>query len=247
MLYSITYSLPFLADAVSYTASVLSLFFIKTQFQGKRVASRRSLWIEIKEGVTWLWHQPIIRFMAILTGGINLVTAGSTLVVIVLTQHMHASPFTIGMIFATGGIGGILGAIMAPPIQKRLSFGRTIIGVTSLFGLLMSLYALAPNSAVLGIITALIFITGPTYNVVSLSYRLALIPDALQGRVNSVFRLIAFCGQPFGLAVTGVLLQTINAIPTELIMSIGLLALALMALLNRHIRNAPPLAEARDA
>jgi hypothetical protein len=74
---------------------------------------------------------------------------------------------------------------------------------------------------VLGIITALTYISSPLYNVASLSYRLALIPDELQGRVNSAFRLIAFCGQPLGLAVTGVLLETITAIPTILIMSAG--------------------------
>jgi hypothetical protein len=56
-------------------------------------------------------------------------------------------------------------------------------------------------------------------------------------------RFIAFCGQPLGLAVTGALLQTINAIPTVLIMVTGLLALALMATLNRHVRNAPAIAE----
>jgi predicted MFS family arabinose efflux permease len=150
---------------------------------------------------------------------------------------------TIGLIFAIGGIGGMVGAILAPPLQKRVSFGQAIIGTSWLFGLLTFLYIFAPNPLILGIITALLFTCGPTYNVVSVSYRLVLIPDELQGRVNSAFRLIAFCGQPLGLAVTGVLLQTINAIPTVLIMGIGLLALALMATLNRHVRKAPPLAE----
>ncbi len=243
VLYSIAYTLPFLADAVSYIVSVLSLFFIKTKFQGVRVAARRSLWVEIKEGLSWLWHQPIIRFMAILTGGNNLLSAGFVLVIIVLAQHMHASPFTIGLIFAIGGIGGIVGAIIAPPLQKRVSFGQAIIGTSWLFGLFTLLYIFASNLLILGISTALIFICGPTYNVVSVSYRLTLIPDELQGRVNSAFRLIAFCGQPLGLAVTGVLLQTINAVPTVLIMAIGLLALALMATLNRHVRKAPAVAE----
>ncbi len=245
ILYSIASTLPFLADAVSYVVSVLSLFFIKTKFQGERVVAQRSLWIEIKAGLSWLWHHPIIRFMAILTGGNNLISAGFILVIIVLAQHMHASPFTIGLIFAIGGIGGILGAIIAPPIQKRYSFAQAIIGTSWLFGLLTFLYVLAPNPLVLGIITALIFINGPIYNVVSVSYRQTLIPDELQGRVNSAFRLIAFCGQPLGLAVTGVLLQTIDAIPTVLLMSSGLLALAVMATLNRHIRNVPPIAEAQ--
>src|SRR5579872_481938 len=243
VLYSIAYTLPFLADAISYIISVLSLFFIRTKFQEERVATRRSLWVEIKEGLSWLWHQPIIRFMAILTGGNNLFSAGFVLVIIVLAQHMHASPFTIGLIFAIGGIGGIVGAIIAPPLQKRFSFGQVIIGTSWLFGLFTLLYVFAPNPLILGIITALIFISGPAYNVVSVSYRLMLIPDELQGRVNSAFRLIAFCGQPLGLAVTGVLLQSINAIPTVLIMATGLLALALMATLNRHVRNAPAIAE----
>jgi predicted MFS family arabinose efflux permease len=243
VLYSIAYTLPFLADAVSYIVSVLSLFFIRTKFQGERVAARRSLWVEIKEGLSWLWHQPIIRFMAILTGGNNLLSAGFVLVIIVLAQHMHASPFTIGLIFAIGGIGGIVGAIIAPPLQKRVSFGQAIIGTSWLFGLFTLCYIFASNLLILGIITALIFICGPTCNVVSVSYRLTLMPDELQGRVNSAFRLIAFCGQPLGLAVTGVLLQTINAVPTVLIMAIGLLALALMATLNRHVRKAPAVAE----
>ena len=242
-LYSIAYSLPFLADAVSYIVSVLSLFFIRTKFQEERLAARRSLWVEIKEGLSWLWHQPIIRFMAILTGGNNLFNAGITLIIIVLAQHMHASPFTIGLIFAIGGIGGIVGAIVAPSIQRRISFGQAIIGTSWLFGLFTLLYIFAPNPLILGIITALFFITGPTYNVFSVSYRLMLIPDELQGRVNSAFRLIAFCGQPLGLAVTGALLQSINAIPTVLIMAAGLLGLGLMATLNRHVRNAPAMAE----
>lgn len=243
VLYSIAYSLPFLADAVSYLVSVLSLFFIRTKFQGERLAARRTLWVEIQEGLSWLWHQPIIRFMAILTGGNNLLSAGSILVIIVLAQHMHASPFTIGLIFAIGGIGGIVGAIIAPPLQRRISFGQAIIGTSWLFGLFTLLYVFAPNPLILGIITALLFTTGPTYNVFSVSYRLMLIPDELQGRVNSAFRLIAFCGQPLGLAVTGALLQSINAIPTVLIMAAGQIALALIATLNSHVRNAPAMAE----
>ena len=240
-LYSIGYTLPFLADAISYVASVVSLFFIHTKFQGERAAARSRLWTEIKEGLSWLWRQPIIRFMAILTGGINLLTAGWLLVLIVLAQRMHASPFTIGLILAIGGIGGILGAIIAPQIHKRVSFGQAILSTTWISALATPLYAIAPNPLALGIITAVIFISGPIYNVTSVSYRLALIPDELQGRVNSAFRLIAFCGQPLGLAFTGFLLGSITVIPTILIMFAGYLVLAIMTTLNRHVRHAPPL------
>jgi predicted MFS family arabinose efflux permease len=242
-LYTAGRLLPFLADAISYAVSVCSLFFIKTKFQKERVAARRSLWIEIREGLAWLWHHPLIRFMAILTGGNNLITSGLVLIIIVLAQGQHASAFVIGLIFAIGGIGGVLGAVVAPFFQKRLSFGQAIIGTSWLFALFMPLYAIAPNPFVLGLITAAAFILVPLYNVVQFSYRSALIPDELQGRVNSVFRLIAFGGQPLGLALTGVLIQNIGAIQTILIASVGLAVLAVAATLNTHVRNARPIAE----
>jgi predicted MFS family arabinose efflux permease len=242
-LYTAGRLLPFLADAISYAVSVCSLFFIKTKFQKERVAARRSLWIEIREGFAWLWHHPLIRFMAILTGGNNLISSGLVLIIIVLAQRQHASAFVIGLIFAIGGIGGVLGAVVAPFFQKRLSFGQAIIGTSWLFALFMPLYAIAPNPFVLGLITAAAFILVPLYNVVQFSYRSALIPDELQGRVNSVFRLIAFGGQPLGLALTGVLIQNIGAIQTILIASVGLAVLAVAATLNAHVRNARPIAE----
>jgi hypothetical protein len=79
--------------------------------------------------------------------------------------------------------------------------------------------------------------------VVQYSYRLALIPDALQGRVNSVFRLLAFGFIPAGFALTGVLLQWLNVAPTIWFFTGCLIVLALATTINRHVRHARPLAE----
>ena len=242
-LYTAGRLLPFVADAVSYVVSVISLFFIRTKFQKERVAARRNLWVEIREGLNWLWHQPLIRFIAILTGGNNLINSGYVLIIIVLAQQQHASSFTIGLIFAVGGIGGIIGALIATSLQKRLSFAQAIIGTSWLFALFIPLYAIAPNPLILGIITAATFVAGPVYNVVQFSYRSAIIPDELQGRVNSVFRLIAFGGQPLGLALTGLLIQNIGVIPTILVDAAGMVILAVAATINTHVRNARPLSE----
>jgi MFS family permease len=242
-LYTAGRLLPFIADAISYVVSVISLFFIRTKFQKERIAPRRKLWVEIREGLNWLWHQPLIRFIAILTGGNNLINSGFVLIIIVLAQRQHASSFTIGLIFAVGGIGGIIGALIATPLQKRLSFAQAIIGTSWLFALFIPFYIIAPNPLVLGIITAATFVAGPVYNVVQFSYRSAIIPDELQGRVNSVFRLIAFGGQPLGLALTGLLIQNIGVIPTILLDSAGMVILAIAATVNTHVRNARPLSE----
>jgi MFS family permease len=242
-LYGFRQVLPFLADAVSYVVSVLSLLFIKVSFQEKRLLVHRKLHIEIKEGLSWLWHQPLIRYMAFLTGGLNFTSAGLIPILIVLVKQQHGSSFIYGLILAIGGIGGILGAILGGPIQKRFRFGSVIISTVWIQALAWPLYAIAPNPLFLGVIAAISFITGPVYNVVQFSYRLSLIPDELQGRVNSVFRLLAFGFQPLGWALTGVLIQVIQVIPTILVLFACLLMLAVLTTLNPHVRHARPQSE----
>jgi MFS family permease len=242
-LYSIGRAIPFLTDAISYAASVLSLFFIKTKFQEERNPAPIRLWADIREGLSWLWHQPLIRFIALLTGGITMPVVGYALILIVLAQGQHASSFAIGLIFACGGIGSIVGSLLVTPLEKRFSFPQLMIGSTWVWALTWLLFAIAPNPFILGVVTSLSFIIVPIYTSVQFGYRLALIPDHLQGRVNSVFRLMAFGGEPIGLAVTGVLLQAIGPFSTVLVLFVPQLILSIAATFNKHLRNARSIKE----
>jgi MFS family permease len=239
-LFSLLRPLPFAADALSYAASVLSLRFIRTRFQGDRDQARQTLRVEIVEGLHWLWRQPLIRYMAFLTGGLNFVGSGLILTVIVLAKQQHAPDYVIGLIFTVGGIGGIAGAILGPSVQRRVRFGRVVITVLWIDALLQPLLAVAPNPLLLGAILAALFVFGPIYDTTQFSYRIALIPDELQGRVNSVFRLLAFGFQPLGLALTGLLIQMISVVPTILLGMACYLALAVMTTLNHQVRHARP-------
>lgn len=235
-------SAPFIADAISYVMSVISLLLIKTEFRLAKAAPRAPLRAEIVEGLRWMWHKPLIRYMAFLTGGLNLVNAAVPLIVIVLAKEMGARDVDIGLIFSIGGIGGIVGSLIGGQIQKRFAFGQVIIAVIWLAAVLFPLYAVVPHFYLLGAIYALIYTLSPIYNVVQFSYRLSLIPDALQGRVNSTFRLVAFGFMPLGAAVSGFLLEWIGAVPTILAFTLWYLALAVLTTLNRQVRNARPLA-----
>jgi predicted MFS family arabinose efflux permease len=235
-------SAPFIADAISYVMSVISLLLIKTEFRLAKAAPSAPLRAEIVEGLRWLWHKPLIRYMAFLTGGLNLVNAAVPLIVIVLAKEMGARDVEIGLIFSIGGIGGIVGSLIGGQIQKRFSFGQVIIAVIWLEVLLFPLYAVVPHFFLLGAIYALIYTMSPIYNVVQFSYRLSLIPDVLQGRVNSTFRLMAFGFMPLGAAISGFLLEWIGAVPTILAFTLWYLVFAILTTLNRHVRNARPLA-----
>jgi len=177
-----------------------------------------------------------MRFLAFVVGGTVLIESGYMLVVIILAQRMDASPATIGLVLGAGGVGSVVGAVLSGPAMRRLTFGQIAMGVHWIWVLLLPLYAIAPTP--LAAITAATYGITPIFFVTQYSYRLARIPDALQGRVNGVFRLFQFVGQPLGLALAGLLSQFIGPVRTVLVFSALLLALALSITLNRELRRA---------
>jgi len=238
ILYSFSNMVPFLGDAVSYACSVISLCFMHIPIE-QTTPTRRHLLREIQEGLDWLWHNPVVRFCAVLTGGLVISSIGFILILIVLGEQQHASPCVIGLIFGSGGIGSVVGAMLASPLQKRFGFARVMIASTWIWALSWLLYAFAPTPLLLGLANGLNYTIVPIFMVTQYSYRLALIPDHLQGRVNSVFRLIAFGGQPIGLAITGALIQAIGAVPTVLVLFVPQLLLSIAVTMNKAMRNAP--------
>jgi MFS family permease len=231
---------PFLADAISYIVSVGSLYFIKTRFQTERPqpVEGRHLGREIMEGLRWLWRQPVVRFMAFDAGISNLVFSSIVLVLIVLARQMGSPDGAIGAIFSVGSVGAILGSLAGGRLHSRFTFGQIIVWTAWAQALLYPLYAVAPNFLVLGAISAGIFLVVPIASVAILSYRASLIPDELQGRVNSAVRLIAFGFQPLGSILAGFLIERFGVMSAVATFSACLIGLAIVVTLNRNVREA---------
>jgi len=249
-LYQVGRVLPFLGDALSYLVSVLSLLLIKADLRQENLggATRpRHLSAGMLEGLTWLWRQPIIRAVSLLDTADTLVASGLSLVVIILAQQHHASPTTIGTIFSIAGVGGVLGSVTGAQVQKRASFGQTVIGVRWALAALWPLYAIAPNALALGAITAAIYFVNPIKNVAYVSYCLPLIPDSLRGRVTTAWDLLPSVANVAGASLSGLALQAIGPQATIVIGAVIVLALALGITLHTPIRNAPSLHASRES
>jgi MFS family permease len=214
VLYTLGMMLPFITDAISYIISIVTMVLIGTPFQRERVSTRRKVWPEIAEGILWVWHQPFILTMTLLMGAGAFVFSGNVLIIIILAQQQHASAVVIGLIFAFGGIGSILGSLLAPRLEHRLTVGQSILLCRWYFVLSWPLYALAPLPIVLGAIEFGIGFVDPIEDVPYFSHRLKLIPDELKGRVMSACRLFPGTMRPLGLALTGILIQRTGIFPT---------------------------------
>lgn len=239
LLFGLGKALPFVVDAASYVASFVSLTWMKRPFQQVRHGGRRHLGREILAGINYLWRNPLFRYMAFYGTGLLGVLSTQTFLVIYIAQYqLHASPFLIGLVLSAASIGGIAGSVLGGFIQKRLSFGKLIIGLTWLLALLWLLYLVAANLILLALITCCISMVDPMISIVYMSYRMANTPDDLRGRLNSTHRLIAFSGRPLGAALLGFLWQYAGATSTILAFGAALCVLGVSTLFNIHIRRA---------
>ena len=244
VIFSLGHALPFLGDAISYAVSVVSLCFIRVPFQAERtpkgLGTPRRLFAEMLVGMRWLWQSPLIRFMSFVYAGFAL-AGGYELGVIVLATERQATPFIIGLIFAAGGVGGLLGALIAPRLQRRFRFGQLIPVLQWGYPLANILYVLAPNPLLMALVEAGMMAVDQVYDVVWPSYRMALIPDELQGRVTSAYRMIFSSMGPIGAALSGILIQQIGAAGELLVMAGFLSVVGVAVALNPHVRHAPPI------
>lgn len=241
-LYGLGRTFPFVFDVASYAASIVSLLAMRTPFQEEREPNEDPLRAQIVEGLAWLWRHPFLRTCALIAGASNLASEGLFLVLIVVARRQGLSSGTIGALIALFGVCMLVGSLAAPALQKLLSM-RAIVRVSfwSFVGILAFLvdrnvYVLLAGALPLAFLS-------PTLNSVVIGYRLALVPDRLTGRVNSVARNIALVAQPLGPLVAGLLLASFSARATVAFFVAWLFGIALWTSLSPSIRDAPSLHE----
>ena len=244
-LFDLGRAVPFLADALSYLASLTALLLIRSRFQGERPPARSAFVTEIAQAVAWLWRQPFLRATALLVAGSNLLFQALNLLVIVIAREQGASSTTIGLLLAGFGVGGVLGSLAAPWFQRRLPMQAIVVGANWVWALALPGIGLADNLVILGALLAIMAFVGPLWNVTIEVYRLLITPDELQGRVGSAISLLAWGAIPVGSLLAGYLLESFSSWITTLVLSAGMFLVALAASLSPAIRHAPSHAPSR--
>lgn len=210
-LFALGHSVPFLADAVSYLLSFVSLLFVRPAFQEERERPTTRLRADIAEGVTWLWRHAFLRTTMLLIAGTNFAHAGLLLALIVRARVLGASPTLIGVMLALFSGGAIVGALIAPWVQRHVRPSVLIIGSVWLWAGLTYALFFVHETLLLGALCGLQAVVGPPWNVVLAAYRYRLVPDRLLGRVASAGALVTWGSIPLGSLAAGYLLAGLGA------------------------------------
>ena len=233
LLFSVRRLLPFVTDACSYLILLVSLLFIRGPLQGERPPEQPNLVGEIRDGLRWLWNHATLRELVFLWGYIEVLLGGSVLIVLVIAQQHGISTALVGLILGVGGLGNLAGSVLGAQVQRRASFGPALRWAMFGYLLVWPLYGVASTTLFLGAVMIGYSLIDSMAAVLVASHRLTTVPDHLQGRVNSIYRLIPFGMAALGQALIGVSLQQLGVLPTVGLLWAGLLFFALR-LLMRH-------------
>jgi MFS family permease len=245
----ITAPMAMAVDAASFLASVAFLGLIRTpepepERHQKGVSS---IWTELREGLAVVLGNPLLRSIAGCTATANLFgNALQAVYVLYATRQLGIGPALLGLIFAAGGPGALLGSLLAGRLARQFGLGATIIGssVVSALSTLLIPLASGPTLVVAGILMLASFsvgMTNPIYNINQVSLRQAITPDRLQGRMNASVRFLVWGTIPIGALMGGLLGEALGLRPTIAAMALCTLLAPLWVLFSpvRTLRTQP--------
>jgi MFS family permease len=244
---AVTAPVAVLVDAFSFLASALFLFRIRKTEQAPTRAERQAgpgMKAEVLEGLRYVLGNRYLRWIAVSTATFNFF--GSIIFAIVLVyavRELELGPGVIGIVLAVSNVGYLAGALLANRLSRRFGVGPTIvIGASGSIALL--LLAAAPKSNPIPFMIAAQAISSlgvPIYNITQVSFRQAITPERIQGRMNSVMRFVVWGVMPLGSLLGGALASWVSLRFAIWVGAIGMSLAVLPVLLSpvRTLREMP--------
>jgi Na+/melibiose symporter-like transporter len=254
-LFAAAASLPFVIDSFSFLAASLLVFTLTGTYRARRRprtkrARRQQRHVgptireDLREGWTWLKRNPLLRSLVAVGCTYNFLVVGAeALNVLFVRDVLHASKAVFGLVLTVSALGGIGAGLAAEHVIKKLGSGTTIITTLALAGVAGLAAGTTNNVIVFALAMALAIACGTTANIVVLSLRQTLVPDALRGRVNSIYRVSIATAAPLGALVAGQLAGIVSLRTPLLVMGFGSLILAVAAV---PVVNNAAIARARN-
>lgn len=209
-----------IADALSYLASALFVSRIERREPDPRIAAAEAgrpaepLRAQIAAGLHFVLGNRHLRGIAGATSSSNLFgNMFFAILPVYLYRELGLSAATVGVIFGIGSLGAFGGALVASRIAARAGLGPTIVASILLGSLGPLFVAVAPHGAPIPWLTASVVLGGfggVVYNVNQVSYRQAICPPEMQGRMNATMRFLVWGTIPIGSVVGGLIASGIG-------------------------------------
>ncbi len=252
------------ADAASFAVSALCLLCIRSPEKAEveedfakvdhvALQVRDGLVRQVGKGLRFLATDPYLRVLTVFGALSNFTLIGyQSILVVFLVRDVGADPAQIGLLLAGMSVGGLLGALVAPALGRRIGTARgTLIGnlAAGPFALLIPLTATGPRLLLVVVGGIGVGVTIVSANILKTSFRQTYVPRRLLGRVIVGMQFLNYGTIPLGAVTAGALATGIGLRPTMWLMTVGVSLAALSLLigpLKRH-RDFPDHPEVRSS
>jgi MFS family permease len=196
---------------------------------------------ELAEGLGFLRRSttllPLAASLFLMSIGIEAI---GTVYFLFVNEELGFPVGALGFIFATGGIGSLIGAAMSTRVTARFGAGPALIGSLVILAIGQGSIALATSVGLFAVVVML----GQQltdafwlyYESTSMSLRQLNAPEAMLGRINGAFESLEFVGLLLG-AGLGALLGEFVGLRATLVTGSALLAVAGLPLLLSPVRE----------
>jgi MFS family permease len=203
LLFAAAAALPFGLDAVSFAGSAALLSRLP-KHQQARDAATPGIRAQIAEGLRWLVRHRLLRVVAVLLGVVNFANQmGQAILVLLATETLHVSVRGYGLLLAASAVGSVVGGLVNPVLTRRLGMLASLIIGGAVIAAVFVGIGLAPDPAVAAVMLAGQGFAVTMWNIVTVSLRQQVVPSALLGRVNSVYRMLGWGLMPLGALAGG--------------------------------------------
>ena len=214
-------------DAASFALSSLALSFMRRDLRAPPDRPQTGLVADIREGIEFIVHHPVLRPMILFWGLGSIVLAP---LVAALTVHvirdLGQDETILGLVLTAYGIGTVVGALLTARTSRR-TVAPFLLGGTLTTGALLAVVSRTEQIPVLLVAASIAGISQSVVLVTYLTARSNLSPDALLGRVGSTARTISLGLQPIGMVIGGVLIDLTDGSTTIAVMGLVLIILTL--------------------
>lgn len=230
-LFSVARGIPFLIDAVSYCVMALAITRLRSALPAPETATGRSFGRELAEGLRFVWHNVGIRILtiwgAIFNFAVTVVFVGVTLRLV----RAGVDPAAIGAVYAAAAAAGLLGAMLAPFVIRRIPTGILTIATTLVIAVIITPMAWTQNMVIIGALLAVGMFLLPANNAGVSAYMAAATPASFQGRMVSASRFVTSLASPVAPVAAGWLIGSVGGRTATLAgaVLVGLSAVPLVA------------------
>lgn len=194
---------PFLVNAACFGLAAWLVFSIKGDFQPPKRPSP-NLRAEFKEAFDFLVASPLLRTFAWTTGFWNMFHQMTLVAMVLYAQEtLGLSAAFYGLLLTAGAFGAVFGGFIAEALIRRFGAPRLAPLMLSVSILDYGVIAAVPSVAAVAVSLFIGGASAMVWDTISVSNRQRIIPNAMLGRVNSMYRLMAWGLMPVGLALAG--------------------------------------------